>query len=119
MKQFLDDLAVRQKETHEWIRAGKLKAPTLIMWGYNDPSANYNPLGPATINLIFPNVSKSQMHVLNQAGHYCYREQPEAFVDVVTNFGTTEHVVDSQYMICNVQLTKREYEKKIKELTNN
>ena len=86
IRQFLDDLAVRQKETHEWIRAGKLKAPTLIMWGYNDPSATFDPLGPATMQLIFPNVPRSQMHILNRAGHYSYREQPEAFVEAVTTF---------------------------------
>ena len=84
--QFLNDLAIRQKETHEWIRAGGLKAPTLIMWGYNDPSATFDPLGPATMQLIFPNVPKAQMQVLNQAGHYCYREQPVGFINAVTMF---------------------------------
>jgi len=85
-QQFLDDLAVRQKETHEWIRAGGLKAPTLIIWGLNDPSATFDPLGLAAMQLILPNVPHSQMHVLNWAGHYCYREQPEAFVAAVTSF---------------------------------
>ena len=84
--QFQKDLEARQKETHEWIRAGKLKVPTLIMWGFNDPSANFDPVGLATIRLILPCVPRSQMHVLNQAGHYCFREQPEAFVEAVTSF---------------------------------
>ena len=84
--QFLEDLAARQKETHEWIRAGRLKAPTLIMWGFNDPSAEFDPVGLELLRLIFPSTSRSQMHILNQAGHYCFREQPEAFVAAVTNF---------------------------------
>jgi pimeloyl-ACP methyl ester carboxylesterase len=26
------------------------------------------------------------MHILNEAGHYCYREQPEGFTDAVTSY---------------------------------
>ena len=84
--QFLADLASEQKKTQELIKAGRLKAPTLIMWGFDDPSATFDPVGLATLRLIFPHVPRSQMHILNQAGHYCYREQPEAFVAAVTIF---------------------------------
>ena len=84
--QFEADLADKGKNTHEWIRAGGIKVPTLIVWGFNDPSANFDPLGLATLQLIFPNTPNSQMHVLNQAGHYCFREQPEAFAAAVTSF---------------------------------
>jgi pimeloyl-ACP methyl ester carboxylesterase len=84
--QFLADLAVKQKETQELIRAGKLKAPTLIMWGFDDPSATFDPVGLDTLRLILPHAPRSQMHILNQAGHYCYREQPGAFVAAVTIF---------------------------------
>ncbi len=86
-EQFQKDIEVRQKELHEWIRAGKLKAPTLLMWGYNDPStAPFDPVGLAAMKLIFPYCPQAEMHVLNQAGHYCFREQPEAFVAAVTSF---------------------------------
>ena len=84
--QFEEDLAANRKETHEWIRAGKLKAPTLIVWGFNDPSALFEPYGLDALRLIFPFVPRAQMLILNQAGHYCFREQPEAFVGAVTNF---------------------------------
>jgi pimeloyl-ACP methyl ester carboxylesterase len=26
------------------------------------------------------------MHIFNEAGHYCYREQPAGFTEVVTSF---------------------------------
>ncbi|MFB3883882.1 MAG: alpha/beta fold hydrolase [Thermodesulfobacteriota bacterium] len=83
---FAQDLVVRQKETHKWIRAGRLKAPTLIIWGFNDPSANFDPVGLATLELIFSSNPRAQMHIFNQAGHPCYREHPEAFVATVTSF---------------------------------
>ena len=84
--QFLKDLEAKQKETREWLLAGKLKRPTLIVWGFNDPSANFDPVGLSTLQLILPLVPRSEMHILNQAGHYCFREQPNAFVATVTNF---------------------------------
>ncbi|MFC2073043.1 alpha/beta fold hydrolase [Chloroflexota bacterium] len=84
--QFLGDLETKRKETHEWIRAGKLKAPTLITWGFNDPSASFAPVGLDGLRLILPSVPRSEMHIFNRAGHYHFREQPEAFVIAVTNF---------------------------------
>lgn len=84
--QFKTDLIARQKETHEWIRAGGIKAPTLIVWAFNDPSAKFDPIGLDTIRLILPSTPNSQVHILNEAGHPCYREQPKAFVAAVTSF---------------------------------
>lgn len=83
---FKEDLVAKQKETHEWIKAGGLKMPTLIMWGYNDPSATMDRCGIPCMNLIFPSVPNSEMHILNLAGHSSFREQPKSFVTVVTNF---------------------------------
>ncbi len=84
--QFHEDLAARKEETHKWIVSGKLKAPTLIVWAFNDPSAKLEPGGLDTMRLIFPNVPKAQMHIINQAGHRCFAEQPDAFVAAVTSF---------------------------------
>jgi len=84
--QFKEDLVAKQKETHEWIRAGGIKAPTLIVWGLNDVAAEFNPVGLAALDLILPSIPHSQMHILNQAGHYSFRDQPEAFVAAVTGF---------------------------------
>ena len=84
--QFTKDLAVKQKETRKLIRAGGIKVPTLVMWGFNDPSASFEPVGISALQLIFSSIPRSQMHILNKAGHYCYREQPVAFVDVITRF---------------------------------
>jgi pimeloyl-ACP methyl ester carboxylesterase len=83
---FFDDLYARQKETHEWIRGGALRVPTLIVWGFNDPSSPLDPTGLDTMRLIFPHTPRCEMHVLNEAGHNSFREQPEAFVAAVTSF---------------------------------
>lgn len=87
MKIFKADVVERQNEAQEWIRKGGLKkCPTLVMWAYNDPSATMDTCGIPCMNLIMPNVPESRMHIVNHAGHFCYREQPEEFEAVLTYF---------------------------------
>lgn len=83
---FKTDLVARQRETYEAIVAGRLKPPTLIVWGADDPAAPLESAGLDVMRLIFAAVPKSQMCVLNRAGHFCFREQPEAFAAAVTDF---------------------------------
>ena len=84
--QFLEDLEVRSKETRDWIAGGRLKTPTLVTWGFDDPSAKMDPTGISALNLILPNVRQSQMHIFSQAGHYVFREHPDAFAAVMKAF---------------------------------
>ena len=83
---FFEDLAIRQKETHEWIRQGRLKVPVLIFWGYNDPSAVFERGGLGVMRLILNNVSRAEVLIVNQSGHQVYREHPEKFNTAVTDF---------------------------------
>ncbi len=83
---FAADIVARQAETHAWIRAGKITCPTLVVWSYHDPSATMERCGIPCMNLILPSVPQSEMHILTRAGHFCFREQPEAFNAAVTGF---------------------------------
>jgi pimeloyl-ACP methyl ester carboxylesterase len=85
-ERFGQDLVARQRETHEWIRSGGIQCPTLVVWGYNDPSATMVRCGIPCMDLILPSVERSEMHILNRAGHSTFREQPEAFNAAVTDF---------------------------------
>lgn len=82
---FLPKLAEQKAETLAWLREARLKTPTLLVWGKNDPSAVLAG-GLALYELVAASVDRAQMHIFNQAGHYCYREHPEDFVAVVTAF---------------------------------
>ncbi len=82
---FLPQLGQQKEETLRWIKEGRLKTPTLLVWGYNDPSAVITS-GMGLFKLLAPSVSRAQMHIFNKAGHYCYREPPEDFARVVTDF---------------------------------
>ncbi|HSK31744.1 MAG TPA: alpha/beta hydrolase [Candidatus Limnocylindria bacterium] len=83
--QFFPQLAVHKEETLNWIMQGKLTQPTLLVWGYNDPTALLR-RGHALFELIADGNPKSEMHIINEAGHFCYREQPEAFNQLVLGF---------------------------------
>ena len=82
---FLPQLARQKEETLQWIQEGRLKTPTLLVWGYNDPSALISG-GIELFGLLAPSVSRAQMHIFNNAGHYSYREYPEDFARVVSDF---------------------------------
>jgi 2-hydroxy-6-oxo-6-(2'-carboxyphenyl)-hexa-2,4-dienoate hydrolase len=84
-KQFFTHLAVHKEETLNWIIQGKLTQPTLLIWGYNDPTAELK-RGQMLFELIADANPKSEMHIINRAGHFCYREQPETFNQVIRGF---------------------------------
>jgi 2-hydroxy-6-oxonona-2,4-dienedioate hydrolase len=83
--QFFPHLAVQKEETVNWIIQGKLTQSTLLVWGYNDPTALLK-RGHALFEIIADSNPRSQMHVINEAGHFCYREQPEVFNQIITGF---------------------------------
>ena len=84
-KQFLPQLALDKEESLNWIVQGRLRSPTLVVWGYNDPTAALK-RGQYLFELIAKRTTMAEMHVINHAGHFCYREQPETFNHVIRGF---------------------------------
>lgn len=84
-KLFLPQLAIDKEETLNWIQEGRLKTPTLLIWSYNDPTAAIQ-RGQALFELVVGSARNSQMHIFNRSGHFCYREHPQAFNNVVRAF---------------------------------
>jgi len=74
-----------KEDTLELIRAGGLKAPTLIIWGYDDPSASYT-RGIELFKIINLAVKRSQLHLINDCGHSPYAEYPQEVTRLVVNF---------------------------------
>ena len=72
-------------ETLELIRAGKLKAPTVIIWGWNDTFAPYT-LGLDTMKTISKVVERTELHMINRASHYVFAEHPEEVTRLIVNF---------------------------------
>ena len=84
-KLFIPSITKAKEQTLDLIRSGRLKPPTLIIWGLNDPSANVQ-LGVSLLKIVGASVPRSQLHVINEAGHFVFREQPEEFNRSVLNF---------------------------------
>jgi 2-hydroxy-6-oxonona-2,4-dienedioate hydrolase len=85
-KVFLADVAKRQAELVKGIQAGGIKAPTIVTWGLNDPSASFDPVGIAAIQLFLPNAPKAESHVFANCGHYVFREKAAEWTEVVSGY---------------------------------
>ncbi len=85
-RQFESDLVSRQAETHEWIAREGIRHPTLVLWGMQDPSARFEPVGLNAIRMMMSHAPICEAHVFNHAGHYVFREQQAAFDAVVIDF---------------------------------
>lgn len=69
----------------EGIAERGLPVPTLVVWGYNDPSAGF-PLALALYERLVARQPRTELHVLNEAGHYSFRERPREFNRLLAAF---------------------------------
>jgi 2-hydroxy-6-oxo-6-(2'-carboxyphenyl)-hexa-2,4-dienoate hydrolase len=72
-------------ETLDRIKAGRLKAPTIIIWGFNDPTAPYF-LGVNLMETLSKVVDRTELHIINQSGHLVYAEHPEEVTRLIVGF---------------------------------
>ena len=72
-------------ETLDRINKGMLKAPTLIVWGFNDPTAPYK-LGVDLMEQVSKVVDRTELHVINKSGHLVYAEHPEKVAGLISSF---------------------------------
>ena len=75
-------------ETLAAIKAGRLKPPTQIIWGFNDPTGTSRPhgLGMELFELISKSVDQAQLHFINLAGHAPYRLYPREVTNLIVSF---------------------------------
>ena len=67
------------------MRDGRLKAPILLYWGKNDPTAILQQ-GLTLFDMIAEANPKTRMIIVNQGGHFHYREYAEEFNANVKTF---------------------------------
>lgn len=82
---FLTRHSLQKEETLGWIRDRGLQKPTLLVWGYNDRTATLEQ-GLRLFELMCMQERRSQMHIINRAGHFSYREHPREFNEVLRGF---------------------------------
>lgn len=82
---FLSDVRVQRADTLDMIREGRLHAPTAIIWGFEDPSAPIK-LAMDLLQIVAPVVEHTQLHILNRAGHYAFREHAATVNRLIAGF---------------------------------
>ena len=74
-----------KRETLEGMKAGRLKAPTLLLWAHNDPPGAHT-FGISLYNIISGVVERTQLHVFNHCGHYAFQEYPGEVTEQMVSF---------------------------------
>ena len=74
-----------KNETLDMMRAGRLKAPTIMIWGWNDAFAPYT-LGLDTMNVLSKMLDRVELHMLNKASHFVFAEYPVEATRLINNF---------------------------------
>ena len=74
-----------RRETQEKVRQQGIPVPAMVFWGYNDPSAPLS-LGLDLFDLLCEKSGVASLNVINRAGHYSFREQPDVFNAAIRSF---------------------------------
>lgn len=75
-------------ETLDRVRAGKLKAPMAMIWGWNDPFAPYS-LALSTMETFSRVVDRVELSMVNHASHMVHVDQPAEVARLIKSFVTT------------------------------
>lgn len=82
---FYPELARQKAETLRCIQDHGMKRPTQIVWGYNDPTAPLRQ-GIPLYEMIAAKERQAYFHIVNESGHFPFREHPERFNEIVHGF---------------------------------
>jgi 2-hydroxy-6-oxonona-2,4-dienedioate hydrolase len=85
-----DHLVKQKAETFDIIRNRGMRKPTLVIWSFNDPTAVLE-RGQALFAMIADKEPRAQMHIINKAGHFNYREHPKEFNAVLQSWIGVNH----------------------------
>ncbi len=72
-------------ETTEMFEAGRLKIPTQVLWGFNDPSATYTN-AVEVFELISKSVDQAELHFFNRSNHFVFHDYPQEVIELMVSF---------------------------------
>ena len=82
---FLPQLSRDKRETLQWLEDGRLQRPIQVVWGFNDRTAVIE-RGIELYQLVSKHERRAQFHVINESGHFPFREHPERFNALLARF---------------------------------
>ena len=84
-KLFSPHLGRQKAETFDILLSRGTNRPNLLIWGVNDPTATLDQ-GFCLFEMLAEKEKRTDMHIFNQAGHFTYREHPEAFNRLIVDY---------------------------------
>ena len=78
LTRFSPGLEDDRRELHDRLARDGLPRPTLLVWSRNDLTAPV-PMALTMFQLLARKQPRTELHLLNAAGHYCYRERATEF----------------------------------------
>lgn len=91
VKLFLPDLSRLKRETLTWIGEGRLQRPVQMIWGADDRTVPIE-RGLEMFNAIAAHERHAGFHVINDAGHFTFREHPQRFQALLDSFVRTHEI---------------------------
>jgi pimeloyl-ACP methyl ester carboxylesterase len=82
---FLPRLRIDRDRMAARLSLGSIAHPTLLVWGFNDPVAPID-MGYGAYDLFARHELRCELQVVNEAGHYPFREKPDAFHRILAGF---------------------------------
>lgn len=82
---FVPHLTQMKRETHQWIREGRLQRPVQLIWGADDRTVQLE-RGLALYELVRASEPRTTFNVLGDAGHIMFREQSHQFNALMNRF---------------------------------
>lgn len=82
---FMPDFVADRDSFFAQIENDGFRRPVLLVWGYNDPTAPLQ-MGLDLFDKIAMHQPRTGLHVFNKAGHFSFRERPEEFNRVISEF---------------------------------
>jgi 2-hydroxy-6-oxonona-2,4-dienedioate hydrolase len=87
LTQFSPGLEADRRDLHARIARNGLQRPTLVVWSRNDLTAPVT-MALELFQLLAKKEPRTELHLLNGAGHYCYRERAREFNRTLLDFLT-------------------------------
>lgn len=82
---FAPRLAQLKRETLVWLDEGRLQRPTQVVWGFNDRTIAVEG-GIELFHMLAARERRTQLHVINESGHFPFREHPARFNALLARF---------------------------------
>ena len=84
---FLPGLLTDKEEMIRILQTRGIQRPVLQIWGYNDPTVSHAQAYDL-YRILAEKERRARWQTLNEAGHFCYREQRKRFNEVLQSFIT-------------------------------